>query len=704
MNTSATSKASETTTTLSWIESSGSEDVQCLPGSVISIGRESVDDFVAATRREWLVTNGIGGFAFGTVAGARTRRYHGLLVAALNPPVGRTLLVAKVEVDARYLDRTYALSANEYGDGTLAPQGQLLLVSFELEGTLPVWRYALGDALLEQRVFMAYGANTSYLQLRLLRASAPLHLELRPLVSYRDYHAHSQGGWEPGVKPLADGCTVTAFPGARPYRLQTDRGTFHGGGQWHWNFRHRVESERGLDDREDLFQPGCFSVTLEAGEVVTLTATAEPGPVLPASTASAAEQQRQAALLSAAPAGQPMWIRQLLLAADQYLVRRGDGGQTVIAGYPWFTDWGRDTMIALPGLTLATGRYDIAARILTTFASHVSQGMLPNRFPDDGQHAEYNTVDATLWYFQAVASYLHASGDEATVRALYPVLGDIIARHQRGTRYGIHVDPVDGLLYAGEPGVQLTWMDAKVGDWVVTARIGKPVEINALWHNALTIMAGLAARFATPGAVACFSQLAQGVAEQFRQRFWYAEGGYLFDVIDGPEGDWIDQAGRRHDTSLRPNQLLAVSLSPLLLGEAEARSVVDICARRLYTPLGMRSLDYLDPRYVPHYHGGPRERDGAYHQGTVWTWLLGPFVTAHYRVYRDAAAARAWLDGVAAHLFDACLGNISEIADAEPPHSPRGCPAQAWGVAEILRAWLALPQYENPSPMGARTS
>lgn len=658
---------------------------------LIQIGSESCADFDSATRREWLVTNGSGGFAAGTVAGANTRRYHGLLVAALSPPVGRTVLVAKVDATAHYLGRDYALGANEYADGTLAPQGYQLIVSFRLEGNLPVWVYALGDALLEQRVFMAHGKNTSYLQLRLLRASAPLQLELRPLLAYRDYHSHNHGSWDFDTRQLDDGVEIVAFSGARPYRLRRDRGEFHPGNAWHWNFQHRVEASRGLDATEDLFQPGIFSVTLASGEQATLVASAESAADRRADDALAAEQQRQQELLSVAPAGQPDWIRQLVLAADQYIVQRGSGGQTVIAGYPWFADWGRDTMIALPGLTLATGRQAIAARILTTFAAHVSEGMLPNRFPDDGEAAEYNTVDATLWYFHAVASYLEASGDDATVRSLYPVLADIVDHHLRGTRYNIHVDPADGLLYAGEPGVQLTWMDAKVGDWVVTARIGKPVEINALWHNALVVMADLAARFADDNAEQRYQEMARGVAEQFRQRFWYADGGYLFDVIDGPEGDYFDGAGRRHDTSLRPNQLFAVSLPPALLGKHEARAVVDVCARHLYTPVGLRSLDYRDPRYVAHYGGSPLDRDGAYHQGTVWTWLLGPFVTAHYRVYGDPTAARAWLDGIAAHLFDACLGNISEICDAEPPHSPRGCPAQAWGVAEILRAWLALP-------------
>jgi predicted glycogen debranching enzyme len=376
----------------------------------------------------------------------------------------------------------------------------------------------------------------------------------------------------------------------------------------------------------------------------------------------------------------------------------------VIAGYPWFGDWGRDTMIALPGLTLATGRPEIAASVLRTFGAFVSQGMLPNRFPDAGETPEYNTVDATLWYFVAIDQYLAATGDRQLVAELYPVLLDIVEWHRRGTRFGIHMDG-DGLLAAGEPGVQLTWMDAKVGDWVVTPRIGKPVEINALWYRALVVMQSFAALLGDARAEREFATLAGAALHSFRHRFWLPERGYLADVVDGPTGE-LDRRNRRSDASLRPNQIFAVALDKNLLEHEQARAVVDVCAQRLWTPLGLRSLAEREHEYVGTYRGGPRERDGAYHQGTVWSWLLGPFALAHYNVYGDAAAARAWLRGIESHLKQACVGNVSEIFDGDAPHRPEGCFAQAWSVAEVLRAWVEIGAAARASQrlMGERAS
>jgi predicted glycogen debranching enzyme len=364
----------------------------------------------------------------------------------------------------------------------------------------------------------------------------------------------------------------------------------------------------------------------------------------------------------------------------------------VIAGYPWFSDWGRDTMIALPGLALATGRYEIAASILRTFAGFVGDGMLPNRFPDGGEEPEYNTVDATLWYFVAVDEYLRRTQDGALRRDLYPVLKDIVAWHKRGTRYGIKVDEDDALLFAGEDGVQLTWMDAKVGDWVVTPRTGKCIEINALWYNALNIMNGLAEEESDPAAAREYAACAELVALSFDQRFWFEEGGYLYDVIDCPQGRSGTWPGGR-DASLRPNQIFAVSLPYPLVRGVRARAVVDVCARELWTPVGLRSLSARDSRYAAAYRGGPRERDGAYHQGTVWSWLLGPFAIAHHRVYGDPRAARGFLEGLEAHEREACIGQISEIFEGDAPFAARGCVAQAWSVAEILRSWSKLHEH-----------
>jgi predicted glycogen debranching enzyme len=658
----------------------------------LTFTRSDFADFANAVEREWLVTNALGGFACGTIAQANTRRYHGLLVASLQPPVQRVVMVSKVEVLARYRAREYELGCNEFADGIIAPRGFELLSSFADDDGVPVWTYACADALLEQRLWMAHGRNTTYLTFKLREAAETLDLELRPLCTYRDYHSHTRGGWALQVVPEERGCRVTAFAGARPYRLLIDRGDFRSEPDWYWNFFHRAEAERGLDAQEDLFRPGTFRIRLQPGEEVTLTATAEPDFEAP-SVAFDNLQKRRRALLRSAAAASPPWIQRLTLAADQFIVARASRngevqGTTVIAGYPWFSDWGRDTMIALPGLALATGRHADAAAILRTFARYVSEGMLPNRFPDGGDDAEYNTVDATLWFFHAVSAYIAATEDRALLREVYPTLCDIITWHRRGTRYGIHVDPQDGLLYAGQTGVQLTWMDAKVGDWVVTPRIGKAVEINALWHYALSELASWAGLLKDRRGATDYRAAADRVAASFASTFWYPAGGYLYDVVDGPEGTM--EQGRRVDASFRPNQIFAVSLGSDLLDSARARAVVDACARELLTPVGLRSLARGDPHYVARYTGDPRARDGAYHQGTVWNWLLGPFVLAHHRVYGNADHGLALLGGLAGHLDEGCIGSIGEIMDGEPPHRPRGCFAQAWSVSETLRAFHAL--------------
>jgi predicted glycogen debranching enzyme len=641
-------------------------------------------------QREWLVTNGLGGFASGTVALANTRRYHGLLVASFKPPVDRLVLVAKVDLDVTYRGRRYALTTNEYVDGTIAPRGFERRVSFAVDGQVPVWTFAVADALLELRVYCAQGENTSYLRVRVLAATAPVAIELAPLCAYRDYHAHQAGDWLRGLVPEARAFRVRAFDGAHEYRVSVDDGHFEPGPQTHWSFLHRAERERGLDDREDLFRPGVFHAELAAGQSLHLTASAEAGERLDGNTALLREMQRQQRLARAVPAGSPEWVTRLHLAADQFIVARADAsgtpiGKTVIAGYPWFADWGRDTMIALPGLTLSTGRYAEAAAILRTFGAHVSRGMLPNRFPDGGeapQDGEYNTVDATLWFFHALDCYVTATQDVALLAELLPVMAEILAWHERGTRFGIAVDPADGLLRAGTPGVQLTWMDAKVGDWVVTPRIGKPVEINALWHFAHVAMARWHEMLEDGATALRYTAAALRIRDAFRARFWNSHDAGLFDVIDGPS------AGA--DASIRPNQIFAVSLGADLLYPEQARSVVEVCARELLTPVGLRSLAPGDAQYVARFRGGPLERDGAYHQGTVWSWLLGPFALAHYAVHGDAGHALALLEASAPHLEDACVGQVSEVFDADAPHVPGGCFAQAWGVAETLRAHATL--------------
>jgi predicted glycogen debranching enzyme len=654
----------------------------------IHFGREITGDFELAARREWLCTNGIGGFASGTIAGALTRRYHGLLVAALAPPLGRTLVAAKVDETATYGGVTRALGANLWASGAVEPKGHRHLVRFALDGTTPVWTYACADALLEKRVFMEPGCNTTYVQWRVRRAQAPLTLEAAVLVDYRDYHGVTRGGWPMRVEAVPKGIRVTAYSGARPLLVLADDAAVESTHEWYYGFHVPREQERGLEALEDHLRVAVVRATLPPGGQVTLALSTEAQPALDGDLAWSRRAAWEADLLERwrharpAAAKAPAWIRQLVLAADQFVVRRplaaDPEGMSVIAGYHWFGDWGRDTMIALPGLTLVTGRPEIARRVLTTFARFVDRGMLPNRFPDAGETPEYNNADAALWYVEAVRAYHEATGDDALVRELYPTLEAIVAAHRTGTRYGIGEDPADGLLRAGEPGVQLTWMDARVGDWVVTPRIGKPVEINALWYNALRVMAAFAATAGRPGAP--WTVLADRVARSF-ERFWCERTSGCYDVLDGPDGD---------DAAIRPNQIFAVALPASPLPADRQRRVVEACARHLLTPVGLRSLAPGEPGYRGHYAGGVHERDGAYHQGTAWPWLLGPFALAWSRVFGDPKAARDLLAPLADHLGEYGLGSIAEIFDGDPPHAPGGCIAQAWSVAETLRAWHAL--------------
>jgi len=657
---------------------------------VVNFGREICGELSAAEQREWLATNGIGGFASGTVAGVLTRRYHGLLMAALKPPLGRTLLVSKLEETARYQGQEFALSTNRWGGGAVAPDGFRQIENFRLEGTTPVWQFACADAIVEKRVWMQPGANTTYVRYTLLRGHAPIELELKALVNYRDYHSITHAGnWQMRISPVERGLRVLAYDGATPFYMFSASARIEPAHVWYQNFELAVAHYRGLDDREDHLHAGTFRARLGPGESVTIVLSTEAAPNLNADAAWQERVEHEGSALDRWAASDtqitdaaPAWIRQLVLAADQFIVGRplkdDPGARSVIAGYQWFGDWGRDTMIALPGLALTAGRPDLARNILRTFARFVDQGMLPNVFPDAGQTPEYNTVDATLWYFEAIRQYFAATRDVEFLKEIFPVLADIVDWHVRGTRYNIRVDAADGLLHAGEPGVQLTWMDAKVGDWVVTPRIGKPVEVNALWYNAALTMADFARVLQKP--TGTYESMAKRARSGF-QKFWNESAGYCYDVVDGPVG---------HDDSLRPNQLFAVSLPQSPLTPEQQRAVVDVCARHLLTSHGLRSLTPSHPDYKGRYGGRPRERDGAYHQGTVWGWLLGPFVLAHLRVYQNPEAAAAFLAPMEHHLNVHGLGTVAEIFDGDPPFTPRGCIAQAWSVAELLRAWTAV--------------
>lgn len=662
----------------------------------MDFGRDLCTDLAWASRREWLCANGIGGYASGTVAGFLNRRYHGLLVAALAPPLGRTLLVAKLEETARYGGRAWPLAVNRWADGSVSPDGYRHIERFRLEGTTPVWTFALGDALLEKRLWMEPGANTTYLRYEFRRGSGPLVLELEALVNYRDHHGLTQAGeWRMTVEPVPKGLRVVAFEGARETLLLSDGAKATPAHDWYYGFSLAEERERGFPDRDDHLMAGSFLAKLEPGGALTLVASAEATPLLDGDAALKRRQAHERGLMARwkeanpdAARAAPPWIQQLVLAADQFVVRRPSpadpDGRSIIAGYPWFADWGRDTMLSLPGLTLATGRASIARAILKTWASFADRGLLPNRFPDAGEAPEYNTADAALWYIEAVRAYDEATGDHRLLAELRPVLEEVIAWHVKGTRHGIQVDPEDGLLRAGEPGLQLTWMDARVGDWVVTPRIGKPVEVNALWYNALRAMVAIARRLGKPAEPS--EGLAARAAEGFAG-FWNPATGHCYDVLDAPDG---------HDPTLRPNQILAVALPESPLTSRQKRSVLGACARHLLTSFGLRSLAPGQPDYRGRYTGGVVERDGAYHQGAVWGWLLGPFVVAHLNVFNDPAAARAFLLPMAHHLAAYGLGTLGEIFDGDPPHTPRGCIAQAWTVAEVLRAWLATEPRGRP--------
>ena len=660
----------------------------------IRFGREICGNLSISERQEWLVTNGIGGYASGTMSGLLTRSYHGLLLATLQPPVNITLMLTKLDESVTYNELDYSLYTNRWADGTIAPDGYKQLESFYLDGTTPVWNYACGEALIEKRVWMQQGHNTTYIRYKMLRGSLPLTLNLKALVNYRDRHATTDGsnlsyqianqaeGLKIKASPNAANLYLAGFKDREPIAWQINH-------EWYKNFALAVEEYRGLNYVEDHLYAGNCNVTLNTEDTVTIVASTSSSAAL--DLGQDKQRQRERELIDLCTKNtklkaMPTWIEQLVLAADQFIADRPlediPRGKTIIAGYPWFSDWGRDTMISLPGLTLTTGRFEIAKVILQTFARYIDRGMLPNVFPDRGETPEYNTADASLWYFEAVRAYLAHTGDRQLLIELYPALAEIIDWHRRGTRYNIGLDD-DGLIYAGEEGVQLTWMDAKVGDWVVTPRVGKPVEINALWYNALIIMSQFARDLGQSGAE--YSMMASTTREGF-QRFWQPDLHYCYDVLDTPQGD---------DNALRSNQIFAVSLpeSPAaqsLLAPRQQQRVVDVVSQHLLTSHGLRSLSPQHPDYVSVYGGNPLQRDGAYHQGTVWGWLIGHFIQAHLKVYRDPEVCKSFLEPMSHHLWGGCVGNMSEIFDGDAPFVARGAFAQAWTVAEVLRAWAMV--------------
>ena len=647
----------------------------------MKIGAKDCRNLDRALSLEWLETNGRGGFASGTVAGANTRRYHALLLTARKPPSERFVLVNHLEEWLDIAGQPIPLSTNLY-PGAVYPTGYEHCIEF-LTDPWPTWIYGCNGLRVQREILSIHERDMVIVRWKLIgKKPSRAVLRVRPKLTGRDYHGmHHENGSLSTEAQAGSGMVVW-----HPYSDMPPVRAFHSGAyrhepHWYQHIQFPIEQQRGLDAEEDWWSPGEFTFDLESGSTRTLAFTSETIDRLDVVALSKRERSRRNTVRQASPVDDSL-AGELWRAAEMFLSERGTQ-QTVIAGYPWFTDWGRDTFISLPGLCLVTGRWDVAWQIIVSFAAHVSEGMVPNRFPDTGEQPEYNTIDASLWFIHATDRYLAASQDEARVReTAWPAVKQIIDGYRRGTRFGIRMDE-DGLIAGGVPGVQLTWMDAKVGDWVVTPRHGKPVEIQALWVRALEVGETLARRFGEAGyADRCRNDRGNAITS-FRKRFWYEQGGYLYDVIDGPEGN---------DASLRPNQLYAISLVDKLVPRDRAQQIIRLVEDQLLTPVGLRTLSPTDGRYRARYEGGVRERDAAYHQGTVWPFLLGPFVTAWIKVHGKKAArlkqARSFLDGIGAHLKEACLGQVSEIFDAESPHIPRGCYAQAWSVAEPLRVLM----------------
>jgi predicted glycogen debranching enzyme len=667
------------------------------------VRRASVDHTAAELDREWIVTNGLGGYASGTIAGLNTRRFHGWLIAALPAPHGRMMMLNQIDETLRVEDRVYSLTAENLSRATHDDTVSPFLQNFHLENGLPVFTYESDEFTLEKRVTMVHRQNTTYITYQLVRGKS-VRLELRPGVDIRQHEGSVVG-------PNHSDYRFSAVSGGYELSVASDIPELH----FEWlgdttsfqlaleefnELRYRIEQSRGYDWKGNLWTPGCFSAQLAEGQRVSLVASSEDWThinALSPEDAFDSETERRRRLLRTAPEQARSGIAaELVLAADQFLITPvgrvkdavqacsvGEEVRTVIAGYHWFTDWGRDTMISLEGLTLSTGRVLEAQYILRSFAKYVRRGLIPNMFPEGKTSGLYHTADASLWFFHAADRYYQNTEDIETLEVLLPKLIEIIEWHCKGTDFGIGIDPNDGLLRQGADGYQLTWMDAKVDDWVVTPRRGKAVEINALWYNALCVVADWSELVGDKARANQLSEVAARTYASFNEKFWSSDLDYCYDVVDKPEGG--------DDSSLRPNQILSISLPHPVLAEDKWQSVIAVVRERLLTPLGLRSLAPNDPNYKQRYDGDLRARDAAYHQGTVWAWLIGPFFDAWLRANPgDLKTGRALLASFDSEMSEAGIGTIGEIFDAESPFTPRGCIAQAWSVAEVLRCELRL--------------
>ena len=656
---------------------------------MLTKNRAVLQNFADASQHEWLETNGLGGWASSSIIGANTRRYHGLLTAAIVPPAERMVLLSKLDETIVTGDKRIELGVNVYANNVVAPLGHHYLNRFTKE-LFPEWEYEAEGIKLRKTIAMVNGENTTLIIYDVVESAEPFTLELLPLMAARGYHSLNHEGpqmhWD---ADFTDGIFHNMPDGQNHVFISIPGAAYEHTPRWFNNFEYPVEQYRGLDFQEDLFNHGTFSVELKQGDSIGIIISTEDVSGRNAHELLSKEGVRRKLLVSHQPDDEI--VQQLVLAADQFIVKRNENLKTVIAGYHWFTDWGRDTMISLPGLCLSTGRYEDAKKILAAFAESVSMGMLPNRFQDNGEEPEYNNVDGTLWYFVAVHKYLQVTGDSDFVLSnILPVLKQIIDWHFAGTRYHIHAES-DGLLFAGEEGQQLTWMDARIGQWVVTPRMGKPVEVQALWYNALRIFSELLHLNGQQGDAIVVTVSAEKIKENFENLFWYEQGQYLYDNIN-EKGEPV--------TEFRPNQLFAISLPFALIEGDKAISILQNVEEHLYTPVGLRTLPKTDAHYVPVYGGDQFHRDSAYHEGTVWSWLLGPYIDALAKVGVEKSLLKKVIDNFAYHLNEGCIGSVSEIFDAEPPHHPRGCIAQAWGAAELLRVIKDYRLYDAKSEKG----
>ena len=646
----------------------------------ITFPRETCSDYYYATQKEWLETNGIGGFASSTIIGANTRRYHGLLVASLKPPTHRFVLLSKLEENISINGKTYEFSTNQY-PFIIYPEGHKNIDRFEYD-VYPRFIYDFDGTIVEKSVVMLYGENSTIVRYRIIRSDYPVMMSVRPLCAFRDYHSlsHENSSLNHHIPINENGFSIHPYPDLPAMHIIYNADQLDPKFFWYKNTEYRKEHERGLEFAEDVFSPVLFNKQLSEGASLDIFATTDDKktsmPPLSIGDSFDREIRRRIELIQSMPLKNPL-ARSLALAADSFIVRKKDETHTVIAGYHWFSDWGRDTMISLPGLTLSCGKFDVAKSVLRTFSNYISEGMLPNRFPDLDESPEYNNVDGTLWYFIAIYHYLNHTQDLSFIRReLYAKLKDIIDWHIRGTRYHIKVDG-DGLLYAGEEGVQLTWMDAKVGNWVVTPRTGKAVEINALWYNALCIMRELSIKIGESPEL--YVALAQRAKESFNEQFWNDHKKCLYD--------FVNESQKNDD--IRPNQIFAVSLPFDIMNGERQKAVVSAVENELLTDSGLRSLSPSSEQFIATYSGDPYHRDAAYHQGTVWPWLLGSFLEAYLKVHEFSPSAVTYCEKAIAQfqqqLTDGGIGTISEIFDGNEPHWPKGCISQAWSVAEILR-------------------